>query len=150
VLKRLTIDHVAGIVLAAFALGVLWECRNIPFGSLAEPGPGALPALLAVALFVCSLTVVAGGRAAEPMRSVSFGEWRHGGAILAMCVFAALAIERLGYRITVFAMLFVLVVLLEKKRLRAGLLFAAGFSLGTHFLFDQLLRVPLPRGPYGL
>ena len=44
--KRLAVDHVAGTALAAFALAVLWETRKIPFGSLAEPGPGALPALL--------------------------------------------------------------------------------------------------------
>jgi hypothetical protein len=27
--------------------------------------------------------------------------------------------------------------------------FAAGFALGTHFLFNTLLRVPLPPGPFG-
>jgi hypothetical protein len=78
-----------------------------------------------------------------------FPEWRHGTAILAMCAFAALAIERLGYRVTIFAMLFFLVAVMERKGWRAALLFAGGFALGTHFLFNTLLRVPLPPGPFG-
>ena len=148
-LKRLSVDHIAGTVLAAFALAVLWETRKIPFGTLAEPGPGALPALLAIVLFVCSVAVVAGGFGSERMAALHFGEWRHGAAILAMCVFASIAIERLGYRITIFVMLFFLVAVMEKKSWRAALLFAGGFALGTHFLFNTLLRVPLPSAPFG-
>jgi len=148
-MKRLTVDHLAGTVLALFALAVLWETRKIPFGTLAEPGPGALPALLAIVLFVCSAAVMAGGFGSERVTTLSFGEWRHGVAILAMCAFAALAIERLGYRITIFAMLFFLVAVMEKRGWRAALIFAGGFALGTYFLFNTLLHVPLPQGPFG-
>ena len=147
---RLRIDHVAGSVLAAFALLVLWECRSIPFGTLAEPGPGALPVLLAIVLFACSIAVVAGARGSEALGAIRFQEWRHAVAILAMCVFAALAIERLGYRITIALLLFFLVAAMEKKSWRAALVFAVGFSVATHFLFNTLLRVPLPSGPFGL
>lgn len=149
-LKRLTVDQVAGTLLVVFSLAVLWECRAIPFGSLAEPGPGALPTLLAIVLFACSVAVIAGGRGSGPMAAIGFGEWRHAGAILAMCAFAAIAIERLGYRITIVVVLFVLVALIERKGWRASLVFAAGFSLGTHYLFNTLLRVPLPPGPFGI
>lgn len=148
-MKRLTVDQVAGTVLALFALGVLWEAHEIPFGTLAEPGPGALPALLAIVLFVCSAAVVAGGFGTERLGALSFGEWRHGTAIVAMCSFAALAIERLGYRLTIFVMLYFLVAVMERKGWRAALIFAGAFALGTYFLFNTLLRVPLPQGPFG-
>jgi len=39
---------------------------------------------------------------------------------------------------------------LEKKGWIAGIVFAAGFSFGTHYLFNSLLHVPLPLGPLGL
>lgn len=148
--SRWTVDHVAGSVLAVFALLVLWECRKIPFGSLAEPGPGALPALLAVVLFVCSVAVIAGGRRTEPMRDIGFHDWRHGAAILGTCSFAAAAIESAGYRITIFCGLCFLVKVMERKSWRAAVLFAAAFAAGTHFVFNTLLRVPLPPGPFGL
>ena len=60
-----TIDQVAGSVFAVFSLLVLWESRKIPFGFLAEPGPGAVPAILAFILLACSIAVVIGGRSGK-------------------------------------------------------------------------------------
>jgi len=149
-MRSLTIDQVAGAVFAAFSLLVLWETRKIPFGFLAEPGPGAMPTLLAVTLLVCSIAVIAGGRSGKLAASVQWTEWRHAVAILGTCAFMALAIERLGYRLTILIALLVLVSIVEKKGWIAGVLFSAGFSFGTHYLFNTLLRVPLPQGPFGL
>ena len=149
-MRSLTIDQVAGAAFAAFSLLVLWETRKIPFGFLAEPGPGALPTLLAVTLLVCSIAVVAGGRAGKRMAEVEWTEWRHAVAILGASAFMALALERLGYRLTILIVLLVLARIVEKKGWIAAGVFAAGFSLGTHFLFNTLLRVPLPHGPFGL
>ena len=149
-MRSATIDQVAGAFFAAFSLLVLWETHKIPFGFLAEPGPGAVPTLLAFTLLACSVAVFIGGRSSKPAAEVQWHEWRHALAILGTCAFMALAMERLGYRITMLIALFTLVSVVEKKGWVAGLLFAAGFSLGTHYLFNTLLRVPLPRGPFGL
>ena len=148
-MRALTVDRAAGAFFAAFSVLVLWESRAIPFGTMAEPGPGALPVLLALALLVCSVMVFAGGRAGEHLADIRWTEWRHAVAILGTCCFMALALERLGYRVTMFVALLTLVSLVEKKGWIAGILFAGGFSLGTYFLFSTLLRVPLPRGPFG-
>lgn len=149
-MRSLTIDQVVGSVFAAFSLLVLWETRKIPFGFLAEPGPGSVPTLLALTLLACSIAVVIGGRSAKRAVDVRWTEWRHAVAILGTCAFMALALERLGYRITIFVALLVLVSLVERKGWIAGTVFAALFSLGTHYLFNTLLRVPLPQGPFGL
>jgi hypothetical protein len=148
--RSLTIDQVVGSVFAAFSLLVLWEARKIPFGFLAEPGPGSVPMLLAIALLVCGIAVVAGGRSGKRMADVQWTEWRHAVAILGTCAFMALAIERLGYRVSIFVALLFLTGLVEKRGWVRGLVFAGGFSLATHYLFNTLLRVPLPQGPFGL
>jgi putative tricarboxylic transport membrane protein len=148
--RSLTIDQVAGAVFAAFAVLVLWESRSIPFGFLAEPGPGAVPILLAGTLLVCSIAVVIGGRGSKPLAAVLWPEWRHALAILAACAFMALAMERLGYRLTIFAALLVLVGAVERKGWLAAVTFAGCFAFGTFYLFNTLLRVPLPQGPFGL
>jgi putative tricarboxylic transport membrane protein len=140
---------VAGSAFAAFALLVLWETRSIPFGFLAEPGPGAMPTVLAVTLLVCSIAVAIGGRVGKRMAAVQWTEWRHAVAILGTCAFIALALERLGYRLTIFIALLALVSIVEKKGWVAGVVFAGCFSFGTYYLFNTLLRVPLPQGPFG-
>ena len=149
-MRSLTIDQVAGSVFAAFSLLVLWETRSIPFGFLAEPGPGAMPTLLAFTLLVCSIAVVIGDRSGKRVADVQWTEWRHAVAILGTCAFMALALESLGYRLTIFIALLVLAGVVEKKGWFAGFVFAGVFSLGTHYLFNTLLRVPLPQGPFGL
>ena len=133
-----------------FSLVVLWETRKIPFGYLAEPGPGAVPVLLALTLLVCSIVMIVGGRAGDGVADIRWTEWRHAVAILGACAFMALALERLGYRLTILIALLVLVSIVEKKGWIAGAVFASSFSLGTHYLFNTLLRVPLPQGPFGI
>lgn len=149
-MRPLTIDQVMGSVFAVFSLLVLWETRSIPFGFLAEPGPGAMPTLLAFTLLACSVAVVIGGRSGKRAADVRWTEWRHALAVLGTCAFMALAIERLGYRLMVFLALLALVAVVEKKGWLAGLVFAGCFSFGSHYLFNTLLQVPLPRGPFGL
>ena len=146
----MTVDRAAGIGFAVFSLLVLWECRAIPFGTMAEPGPGALPVILAFTLLVCSIAVFLGGGASERFANLRWPEWRHAVWILGTCVFLALALERLGYRVTIFIALVTLVTLVERKSWIAGLVFAGAFSLGNYFLFNTLLRVPLPRGMFAL
>ena len=146
----LTTDRVSGALFAVFSLAVLWESSKIPFGTLADPGPGALPTLLAITSFVCSCSVVLGGSTGERFGSVDWTDWRQGAAILGALALMALLIETLGYRLTIFLALFALVRLVERKGWIAAFVFAAAFSFGTYFLFHTLLHVQLPKGPFGI
>jgi hypothetical protein len=148
-MRSLTTDRLAGAVLAAFAIVVLWASRSLPFGTIREPGAGAVPVLLALVLLVCSVVVVAGGARSALVVAVPWAEWRHAVAILGACAFMALTLERLGYRFTILLALFGLLTLVEKKRWIVAAAFAIGFSLGSHYLFHSLLRVPMPQGPLG-
>lgn len=145
----LTTDRLAGAALAAFAIFVLWESRALPFGTIRDPGGGAVPVLLALTLLICSLAVALGGATAHPVAAIRWSEWRHAVAILGACAFMALALERLGYRSTIFIVLLGLVGVVERKGWLVGAIFAVAFSLGSHFLFNALLKVPLPQGPFG-
>jgi hypothetical protein len=137
------------VVLAAFAIFVLWASRTLPFGTIRDPGAGAVPVLLALTLLVCSVAVLLGGAAAHPVATIPWTEWRHAVAILGACAFMALAFERLGYRLTILVTLLALVSLVEEKGWVVGTVFAVGFSLGSYYLFNTLLRVPMPQGPFG-
>jgi predicted Kef-type K+ transport protein len=105
--------------------------------------------LLALALVVFGALVALLGARSPRLRETDWREWRQAAAIFVVCAFAALALERLGYRVTVSAMLLVLLGVVERRGLLVTLACALGLAFGSYYLFDTLLRVPLPRGPYG-
>jgi putative tricarboxylic transport membrane protein len=145
-----TKDRIAGAALALFALLVLWESRKLPLGTMRHPGPSFVPLLLAALLLMFGVVIAALGGRAERFRSLRWTELPHGAAILAACAFSALALERLGYRLTVLLVVFFLVKVVEKKSWLATTVAALALSFGSFFLFYTLLRVPLPLGPWGI
>lgn len=149
----LTTDRVAGAALFVIGLFMIWEsligARRLPLGSVRNPGPAYVPVLLASLLIVFGLIIIAMGVRATRMSAVQWTEWRHAIGILVACMFAALALERLGYRTTLGVVLFSLLFVLERKKLWFATVFALALAMGTFYVFDTLLRVPLPRGPLG-
>lgn len=146
----LTYERIAGTTLALFALGVIWESRALPLGTLREPGPAYMPIFLALILFVSSVLTAAFGGASKPLRAVSWNEWPHATAILSACLFAALALERLGYRLTILLACLFLLKVLERKGWVLTTVFAFAMAFGSFYLFHTILRVPLPRGALGI
>jgi hypothetical protein len=146
----MTTDRIAGLALGMIALYVLWESRALPLGSLRNPGPAFLPIALALALLGLGMLVALSGGASRPLREVDWPEARHAVAILAACAFAAWALERLGYRLTMAVTLLFLLRVVERRRLWFAVGFAVLLPALTFYLFDTLLRVPLPRGPFRL
>lgn len=145
-----TIDRIAGAALSLFALWVIWESRRLPRGTFRVPGPAFMPVLLASLLLIFGVLIAATGAYAERFRSLRWNELPHAAAILIACVFSALALERLGYRLTVFLVLVFLVKVVERKGWVFTGIFAFVLSFGSFFLFYTLLRVPLPLGPWGI
>ena len=148
----LTTDRVAGaalVLIALFTLEESWRLR-LPLGSLTQPGPAYMPVLLAVLLLVFGTIIVALGASTPRINAVGWTEWRHAVAIFAASAFAALALERLGYRLTVTLTLLFLVKVVERKGVVLSLGVALGMAWATFYLFNTLLRVPLPVGPLGL
>lgn len=143
-----TRDRIAGAVLLALGLSIVWETRALPFGSLGAPGAGMFPAALALILAALGLLLALKG-GGPSLGALGWKEAKPGLAIFAALAFAALALESLGYRLTVAAVLLFLIGAVERKGWRAATLVALGFAFGSHALFADFLRVPLPRGPFG-
>jgi putative tricarboxylic transport membrane protein len=144
----LRVDQVAGALLALFAAVVAWESRVLPLGTLSEPGPGYAPMMLAVVLGVVGVVVIALGGGSAAFRDMRWGEAKHAAAILGSCVFAALVLERIGYRLTMLAILLFLLGAVERRRPLTVLLVSFGLSWGSFWLFADFLKTPLPLGPW--
>jgi hypothetical protein len=148
--RGLRSDQVAGLMLIALALYVGWMNRVYPLGTLQEPGPGYVPLILAVFLGVTGLLVVIGGAHSAPLAALEWHERWRAIAILAACAFAAYGLERVGYRITMAALLVFFLGALERKHPLTVAAVALGFAFATYYLFASLLRVPLPVSPWGV
>jgi putative tricarboxylic transport membrane protein len=145
-----TLDRIGGVVLFLFAFLIIWESnRTLPLGSLHSPGPGYLPTVLALLLAGLSILMVLSGRSSPRFVSLRWTEGKHALAILAACGFAALVLERIGYRATMFLLLLFLLGVVERLRPILVLSLALGLSLGSFWVFYDLLRVPLPFSPLG-
>jgi hypothetical protein len=109
-----------------------------------------MPVVLALVLlgFGAVLFLLAGK--APALASVGWSEWRHAVAIFLVCAFAALALERLGFRVTIAASLAFLLGVVERKGFAVTAAVSVVFAFAAFWLFDTMLRVPLPRGPFGL
>ena len=145
----MALDRLSGTILVLLGLFVLWERRVLPLGTHNQPGPGYFPLLLAILLIIFGGILIARGGLTRAFRSLSWSEAPHAIAILACSVFATLFMERIGYRITMIIILGFLLGAMERIRLWQALTLTLGLALGSFWLFDSLLRVPLPRGGWG-
>jgi hypothetical protein len=142
-------DQITGAALAVIGALVALQSWQYPIGSLAEPGAGYLPFALGIALGVFGALIVAAGGRSPPFRRERFSDGLKGLAILAGLAFAALALERLGYRVTIAVLLLYYLGVLERRPWVTTLVLTVVVSLGSHYLFARLLRVPLPIGTFG-
>lgn len=146
--RGLRSDQVSGLVLVLLALFIGWQNRSYPIGTLQEPGPGYVPMMLAIFLGVTGLLVALRGTRAQPLRAIRWPEAPRALIILIAGAVAAFALERLGYRVTIFALLVFLLGVLERKRWYAVLILSAAFSVVSYWLFVDLLKVQLPHAPW--
>ena len=146
----MTVDRVAGAALVLIGVVTVWESRVFPLGTLQRPGPAYAPVVVAALLILFGVAVFAMGGRARRLAELGWGEWRHAVAIFGACAFAAWGLERLGYRLTMAVVVLFLLMVVERKGWALGLALTVAMAWGSFFVFDTMLRVPLPRGPFGL
>ena len=142
-------DQVSGLMLVALALFIGWENRVYPVGTLAEPGPGYLPLMLAAFLGVMGALIVVWGGRSTPLKALTWVETPRAVVILVACAAAAFALEPLGYRITIIALLIFFLGAVERRPPLIVGLVAVGFGLASFYIIGDLLHVPLPRSLWG-
>ncbi len=147
--RGLNREHAAGAALAALGLYVAAASREYPFGSIAEPGPGFLPFALGLMLAACGIVVAIGAFYVAPTRPVPFADLPHALVVLGALAAAAVAIERIGFRATVAVMLLFFLLAIERRQPLVAVALTLAFALGSFHLINDVLRVPLPVGPWG-
>jgi hypothetical protein len=148
-LRSLRNDQFSGLLLLALAVCVAWKNREYPLGTLQEPGPGYTPLLISIFLGAIGLLIAVRGGGSAAMRDTPWPEAKRAAIILLACGVATYALEPIGYRITVAALIVFFLGVVERKKPLAVVAVAVGFSLLSYYFIGTLLRVPLPLGPFG-
>lgn len=141
----------AGLLLVATGAFFVWRSLiEIPVGKLHQPGPGAIPLFLAGALVVLGIGVmIAEAAAAAEDQADRWSDLGHAAMLLAGCIFAALAMERLGYILTILAVLLFFLGFVERKPIIPTLLVSFGMSFGSYWLLAKVMKQVLPAGLLG-
>jgi putative tricarboxylic transport membrane protein len=139
----------AGGVLLLAAVAA-YEAAKLPLGTTGNPGPGFVPWWAAVALGLLALLRLGQLWIARPVPAAGEPGRRAaavGGLVVALVAYVAL-VEALGYPLSTFLLVLVVVLrLVEPRRWAVALGVAAVAAIASFVVFAVWLKVPLPPGP---
>jgi putative tricarboxylic transport membrane protein len=147
-------DAIAGAVLLALSLAVLWTVQSYPKIPGQNIGPGAFPGLVAVLLGICSLVLIWRGvrDKLHHERWITPGAWltswphvRNFLVTIGCLLFYIFASEKVGFILTSIAILSVMFFVLNVRRVLIVPV-AVLATVIVFLVFYKGLRVPLPWG----
>lgn len=143
------IHQVAGLAFAALGVFMALQGRKLGIEGLYGPGPGFFAFVIGVGLVLASALWIARvtmyGAAAIPADFVpDRGALIRIAAVVCALVAFALVLRSLGFALTMLAFLLVLFFAFGRAHAIAKLVTAAAASFGLNYVFEKLLRVPLP------
>ena len=145
----------SGIVIAVFAALVCFEANKLSFGTTRIPGPGFLPLISGIILFLLSLFFVLQtvlkreGQGSAETSPWSGLPWQQVPATLAVLLVYAFLLHRIGYLICTWILMAFLFWGLEAKRKYYAIIVSLTVSVASYFIFKGLLKIRLPAGVLG-
>ncbi len=139
-------DHVAGATFLALGLLVFAVSGDLPFGTLASPGAGMMPKLVAAAMMIFAVAVIVAGAASQPLAAVDWSGVGHAGTVVVIAALAIAGYRWLGFLITMSLLVFALLVVIERRGVLPSAVYAVGLTVFAYWLFGKALRAPLERG----
>ncbi len=142
-------DHVAGAAFIAFGVLVIALSGDLPMGELSMPGSGFMPKILAGFTIAFGIVLIVRAAESKPFAELEWTDAKHAVAVTAITAVAVYFFETLGFLTTMVAMIFVLLVAIERRRLLYAALYGLGVVGLTYVTFVYLLKTPLVTGPFG-
>jgi len=117
-------------------------------GRVKHPGPGFLPFGLALCLIALSLALIINSWKGNTSPTPFWPQrtWLRPLLGVAIFVFYALVIQRLGFLLSTFSFLIIWTRLIERVRWRTLIGISIATTAGLYFIFVFFLEVPLPKG----
>ncbi len=147
-------DRISSFILLVFSFLVCVESYRLPLGigSLHDPGPGFFPFWAGVIMGVLSVLAYlkalrTKGEDIGPWYSQE--KWKKVLWILVVLVAYAFVLERVGFVVSTFLLLFVLFRVVETQRWGLAIGGSLAVTILSYGIFDRWLRLQLPKGFWG-
>ena len=145
-------DTLSGLLLVIVGLVVGLSAGAFPETAGETIGPGLFPGIIGAGMALSGAALAWSGRKVRDARWVTLEEWvasprlaLNAALVVGALIFYALVVDSIGFFVTAFVFLAVLFLAFGVGRRWIAPL-AVGVTLGLHFAFYSLLRVPLPWG----
>ena len=141
-------------LLTGLAGFILLESRHLSFGTMRVPQTGFFPWVLATLLLILgaiSFVQEIFGRESDRLPNKILPEgWSRIAFILAAMIGFAVVLERLGFLLTTFFLMLLLLRAVESERWAKVFFVALLTAVGSYALFGWILGIPLPAGVFGI
>jgi putative tricarboxylic transport membrane protein len=146
-------EKITASVLWAFSLIYLYGCLRLKLGTMNNPGPGFIPALVGILLLLCTGTYLYKafkGKRTERETTEKSTErevsYRVVFGIVGSIMVYPFLLGYLKFLVATLITVFLMLVLLRFKTLTLSLLTAVGITVISFVVFARLLGVSLPSG----
>ena len=141
-------DHIAGGVFIAAGALVFALSDDLPFGSLASPGAGMMPKLALILLMLFGLVLVLRAGESAPLADIVWSDLPHAATVVGVSAVAIALYTVIGFVLSISLMMLVMLYVVERRLLWRAAAVSIGVTIGSYYLFNTLLKSPLPPLPF--
>ena len=141
-------DHIAGGAFIAAGALVFALSDDLPFGTLASPGAGMMPKLVLGLLMAFGAILVLRAAESPPLAAIEWNDFRHAATVVGVAAVATALYTSIGFVLSISLLMVVLLYFVERRSLWVTLAVSASVTIGSYYLFNTLLKSPLPPMPF--
>lgn len=141
-------DHVAGAAFVVFGILIIALSGDLPTGQLSMPGSGFLPKIVAALTILFGLALIARAGESPAFAKLSWSDGAHAALVTVIAAAAIALYTRLGFIITMLAMLVALLVVIERRKPLHAVGYSVAVVLVLYTVFVYVLKTPLPNSPF--
>ena len=148
--RRLSLrrDHIAGGAFIAAGALVFALSDDLPFGTLASPGAGMMPKLVLGLLMAFGAMIILRAGESPPLAEIDWSDFRHAATVVGVAAVATALYTAIGFVLSISLLMVVLLYFVERRSLWVTLAVSASVTMGSYYLFNTLLKSPLPPMPF--
>jgi len=150
-------EALVGLIIFLFGLITTVLSLKMPIGTFRMAGTGMFPLFLGILLMILSgtsvLRIIFQGKEEQVEKEASIESSESPMQLilfLGTMALATLFFNRLGYPLTSFLLMVALLRILGIKRWGQNILISVVTAVGSYFLFDKWLDIPMPKGWIGI
>ena len=145
-------DQISGLFWIIFSLYVMYGSYKLELGTFVQPGTGFFPFVCAVLIFIMAVILLIQSfirgmglptRTSELWKDLS---WQRPGAICLIILGYILVVERIGFVLMAFILVFLLLKVVERHSWKKAFVISFLATAASHVIFNILLKTALPRG----